>query len=98
MEKFLEIYNDADDNYVLVSVNRIKFVVKETGSTVDTWIYYNAQSTAEDVVQVKTAVTSSGYEVQNEIIDAIAKIASEDYTKSSLKLKLSLEVASISII
>ena len=98
MEKFLEIYNDADDNYVLISVNRIKSVAKEVGSDVDTWIYYNAQSTAEDTVQVKTAVTSSGYEVQNEIIDAIAKIASEDYTKSSLKVKLSLEVASISII
>ena len=98
MEKFLEIYNDADDNYVLISVNRIRSVAKETGSDVDTWIYYNVQSTAEDIVQVKTAVTSSGYEVQNEIIDAIAKIASEDYTNSSLKLKLSLEVASITII
>jgi len=98
MEKFLEIYNDADDNYVLISVNRVKFVAKEEDSNVNTWIYYNAQSSAEDIVQVKTAVNSSGYEVQNEIIDAIAKIASEDYTKSSLKLKLSLEVASISII
>lgn len=98
MEKFLEIYNDADDNYVLISANRIKFVAKQTDSTADTWMYYNAQGTAEDIVQVKTTVTSSGYEVQNEIIDAIAKIASEDYTKSSLKLKLSLEVASISII
>ena len=98
MEKFLEIYNDADDNYVLVSVNRISFVIKESGSLVDTWIYYNAENAFESKVQVKTAVTSSGYEVQNEIIDAIAKIASEDYTNSSLKLKLSLEVASISII
>jgi hypothetical protein len=98
MEKFLEIYNDADGKYVLISANRIKFVAKQTGTNADTWIYYNAQSTDEDIVQVETTVASSGYEVQNEIIDAIAKIASEDYTKSSLKLKLSLEVASISII
>jgi len=98
MEKFLEIYNDADGKYVLISANRIKFVAKQSGTNADTWIYYNAQSTDEDIVQVETTVASSGYEVQNEIIDAIAKIASEDYTKSSLKLKLSLEVASISII
>ena len=98
MEKFLEIYNDADGKYVLISANRIKFVAKQSGTNANTWIYYNAQSTDEDIVQVETTVASSGYEVQNEIIDAIAKIASEDYTKSSLKLKLSLEVASISII
>ena len=95
MEKFLEIYNDADDNYVLVSVNRIKHVVKVTNNS--TWIRYNG-GTDESRVHIVTTPAESSYLIQNTIVDAIDKIASEDYTKSSLKVKLPLEVTSITII
>jgi hypothetical protein len=95
MEKFLEIYNDADDNYVLISVNRIKHVVKNNSE--NTWIRYNGGD-SEARVQIVTTPAESSYLIQDTIVDAVAKIASEDYTKSSLKVKLPLEVTSISTI
>ena len=95
MEKFLEIYNDADDNYVLISVNRIKHVVKNNDN--NTWIRYNG-GTNEGRVQIATTPAESSYLIQNTIVDAIDEIASEDYTNSSLKVKLPLEVTSITTI
>jgi len=95
MEKFLEIYNDADDNYVLISVNRIKHVVKNTNE--NTWIRYNS-GTDEGKVQIVTTPAESSYLIQNTIVDAIDKITSKDYTSSSLKVKLPLEVTSITTI
>jgi len=95
MEKFLEIYNDADDNYVLISVNRIKHVVKNTNQ--NTWIRYNGGDD-EARVQIVTTPAESSYLIQNTIVDAIDKIAIESYTKSSLKVKLPLEVTSITTI
>ena len=92
MEKFLEIYNDADDNYVLISVNRIKHVVKNNDN--NTWIRYNGGAD-EARIQIVTTPSNTSYDVQNAIVDAIDKIASEDYTNSSLKVKLPLEVTSI---
>lgn len=92
MEKFLEIYNDADDNYVLISVNRIKHVVKNNDN--NTWIRYNG-GVDEARIQIVTTPSNTSYDVQNAIVDAIDKIASEDYTNSSLKVKLPLEVTSI---
>ncbi len=95
MEKFLEIYNDADNNYVLISANRIKHVVKNTNE--NTWIRYNG-GTDESRVQIVTTPAESSYLIQNIIVDAIDEIASKDYTKSSLKVKLPLEVTSITTI
>ena len=95
MEKFLEIYNDADNNYVLISANRIKHVVKNTNN--NTWIRYNG-GTNESRVQIATTPAESSYLIQNAIVDAIDEIASEDYTNSSLKVKLPLEVTSITTI
>ena len=94
MEKFLEIYNDADDNYVLISVNRIKHVVKDPNSNNNTWIRCNSGDN-EARIQIVTTPAESSYLIQNTIVDAIDKIASEDYTNSSLKVKLPLEVTSI---
>ena len=95
MEKFLEIYNDADNNYVLISANRIKHVVKNTNN--NTWIRYNG-GTNESRIQIVTTPAESSYLIQNIIVDAIDEIASKDYTKSSLKVRLPLEVTSITTI
>ena len=95
MEKFLEIYNDTDDNYVLVSVNRIKFIRKI--SVTQTVIFFNANNSNEDVLAINHDSTSD-FVVKNALIEAVGKIVEEPYTESSIKVNLPVSVSEIKFI
>ena len=95
MEKFLEIYNDADDNYVLISVNKIKFIVKSSNTR--TSILFNATSSSEDAIGIDHESTSD-FVVQNALMEAVGKIVEEPYTKSSIKVNLPVAVSEIKFI
>ena len=61
MKKFLKIYNDADDMYVLCNVSDIKFVtVSGSNPTTETQLFYNLNGTSTDQIDIIHGTDASG--------------------------------------
>ena len=95
MKKFLNIYNDADDVYVLCNVSDIKFVtVSDTSPTTETELFYNLNDPLFDQIIITHAVDSLRLN-RNAIVAAIKEVSSKGYTKSFIEVKLPIAVTQI---
>jgi hypothetical protein len=95
MKKFLNIYNDADDMYVLCNVSDIKFVtVSVLNPTTETQLFYNSPSLGVDQIIITHAVDSLGLN-RNAIVAAIKEVSRKGYTKSFIEVKLPIAVTQI---
>jgi len=96
MKKFLKIYNDADDMYVLCNVSDIKFVtVSGSNPTTETQLFYNLNGSSTDQIDITHAVDASGLN-RNAIVAAIKEVSSKSYTNSFIEVKLPVAVTRIS--
>jgi len=95
MEKFLEIYNDADDKYVLISASNLSFIDTNVAQT-ETFIYYDVNATNSDIIKISHSA-GSNFNIQNAIVNAVFEISKLPYTTSSIKVNLPVEVTSIEL-
>ena len=95
MKKFLKIYNDADDMYVLCNVSDVKFVtVSNVNPQTETQLFFNLNGTSTDQIDITHGTDASGLN-RNAIVAAIKKVSSKSYTNSFIEVNLPVAVTTI---
>ena len=96
MKKYLRIYIDSEERYVVIGADNIKSTLKINDTQV--YISYNSdEGSGAENIRLISSTTDSGTINKDFLIDIMGRLMIKSYTNAYIDVKFPLPISSISL-